>query len=218
MRRFAISVVFLAIGLAVVPVFAQSAITTVSGAKNPIDVIWPQLVQRPEWLMKNTLDTCPFALFPSEERKLTLDWRTCDVVPGSCLEKCREGNGDLCYGLALTVQKTKGPFHEVSELLFARSCELGVSSGCTNRAAAMLELNAYDPDAVKCAADTFEKSCERNDAWGCTMFGSVLIEGLGRSKDTVRARTFLEKACAVSRESDACRKGKALAERIGTKR
>lgn len=102
-----------------------------------------------------------------------------------------------------------------SEALFLRACKLGIVSGCTNRAAAMINLKADDEKAVKCAVDTFEKTCEQDDPWGCTMFAYALVAGQGgRPKDLDKALQVLSKSCKYGIGDDACQAANKLAEEI----
>lgn len=132
----------------------------------------------------------------------------CADNPKSCLEKCKKDDGNACYSLALLIQKNRDIQDENSEALFLRSCKLGIVSGCTNRAAGIYELASKNSEKTKCAVDTFEKTCSLEDAWGCTMFGSVLASGDGRKKNTTEALTYFSKACAKNEKAEACQRAR----------
>ena len=127
-----------------------------------------------------------------------------------CLDRCRAGSARDCYWLAQGVQPHLD--ERVSEALFMRSCRLGVASGCTNRAAGMLKNDAEDEAVQTCAFRTFEKACERDDPWGCTMQAFHLIHGVGTEPDTAKARQVLEKSCRNGPEDEACIRAMELQE------
>lgn len=167
---------------------------------------------KPDWLFP--ADACPLEVMPDFEKDSNYAAENCENEPLRCLEKCKDENGNACYALALFLQDKNGREQMESEPLFLRSCKLGVVSGCTNRAAAMFNLQADEPDAVKCAADTFEKTCKKDDPWGCTMFGMVLTDGVGRSQNLDEALKALSKSCKYGIEDEACQNAKNLEKEI----
>jgi len=170
------------------------------------------LKNEPEWLFP--ADACPAEIMPAFEKEIKYLNEGCENNPSSCLESCKKDDGNACYSLALVVQKQSEKAEKESEALFLRSCKLGIVSGCTNRAAGKLELEASNSIAVKCSADTFEKTCEKNDSWGCAMYGMVLIEGSGREQNLDDALKALSKACKSASDGEACRNAKKLEEEI----
>jgi hypothetical protein len=161
---------------------------------------------QPEWLFSGA-DACPAEVIPETEKKIKYQGEGCANNPESCLEKCKADDGNACYALALFLQEQKGADDKNPEPLFLRSCRLGIISGCTNRAAVISNQEIADAQARKCAADTFENTCARDDAWGCTMYGGALAFGDGREENKKEALKFLAKACQYtsSDESPACK-------------
>jgi hypothetical protein len=102
---------------------------------------------------------------------------------------------DACYWLAYAVQQSEAG-DRAAETLYQRACKLGEPSGCVNRAAGMLREESADPDVQQCSARTFERACELDDIWGCSMLGLAYSRGLGVAVDPVRAALALRKACA----------------------
>lgn len=170
------------------------------------------LKNEPDWLFP--ADACPAEIMPTFEREVKYLSEGCENNPSSCLESCKKDDGNACYALALVVQKQSEKEEKESEALFLRSCKLGIVSGCTNRAAGKLSLEETDRSAVKCSADTFEKTCEKNDAWGCAMYGFVLVDGLGREQNLDEASKALSKSCKLGAEDEPCQKAKKLEEEI----
>jgi hypothetical protein len=96
-----------------------------------------------------------------------------------------------------------------------RACVLGVSIGCTKRAAGMLAQRGDDPGIQRCTSRTFEKTCARENAWGCSMYGLALIQGSGVARDLGRARDVLPGGCRHGPDDDACKAARKLMEKIG---
>jgi hypothetical protein len=136
----------------------------------------------------------------------------CAFDPGACLDRCRQGDGDGCYGLALRLQQLEE--HTYAEALFLRACKLGVASGCTNRAAHILHFEAEAPGRLACSARTFERTCAYEDPWGCTMYGLVLKDGLGVPKDPKKALEVLPGGCRLGEADPACQNARELERAI----
>lgn len=195
-------------------VFAQSTrkVTKKLDSNSIFEKVYKSLVEKPKWL--STDDVCPFDLIPSFETDVKYLSEGCSENAEICLNKCKNNDGNACYSLALLIQIKKGLMQNESEFLFSRSCKLGVISGCTNRAAAIINLKADDEKWVKCAVNTFEKTCEKDDPWGCTMFGFAIYEGKSRQKDSEKALKVLAKSCKNGEEDEACKSAKRLIEEI----
>ena len=166
--------------------------------------------QKPEWLFSNN-DVCPADIIGQKEVAINYLSVGCADNPDKCLENCRKDDGNACYALALLIQDKYGVEQNDSETLFLRSCKLGVTSGCTNRAAGMMNLEKMDDSKMVCAANTFEKACSKNDSWGCTMYGFMLYEGNGRKQNKDEAIKILRKACDETNDDDpACQRAKEM--------
>ena len=194
--------------------FAQTTTKTkkVNISESIFEGVYKSLTEKPKWLF--TDDVCPFDLIPNFEKEVKYLSKGCAENANICLKNCKNNDGNACYSLALLVQEKKGLMQNYSEVLFLRSCKLGIVSGCTNRAAAILNLTPEDERSVKCAANTFEKTCEKDDPWGCTMFGMMLYQGQGRPKDNEKALIVLSKSCKYGDEDEACQTAKKLIEEI----
>jgi hypothetical protein len=160
----------------------------------------------PEWLP--ALDKCPAEVMPERETRVYYSTKACAAAPEGCLRSCQMGDANDCFAAALMLQEIRHT--PVSEALFLRACALGIVSGCTNRAASM---DRADGDA--CAIRTFQKGCDRDDPWACTMIGFHLIRGIGIAKDQERARQALSKSCRFAEDDPACEYAKRLASEIG---
>lgn len=172
--------------------FAQSIITD-EQATGEIKEIIKIIKANPNWLREKPI--CHSLLVPKVEKEVTFMAEGCENKPNKCFKSCKSGDGNSCYALALLIQIKTDISNEATNPLFSRACKLGIVSGCTNRAAFDIE-NAYtNKKKAKCVADTFEKTCQMNDSWGCTMYGMMLIEGVGREKNLDEAIINLNKAC-----------------------
>ncbi|HMS41052.1 MAG TPA: hypothetical protein PKE69_12555 [Pyrinomonadaceae bacterium] len=171
------------------------------------------LESKPNWLFSE-IDFCPFDVFPKtvESKRYLPD--ACDKNANVCLNNCKNNDGMACYTLAILIQSKKSPNQDYSEALFLRACKLGVISGCTNRAARILNDKPDDDKSVKCAVDTFEKTCDEDDAWGCTMFGFSLYLGKGRPQDFEKALKVLPKGCKFGEEDPACQMANQIIDEI----
>lgn len=170
------------------------------------------LESQPEWLYP--ADICPADLMPEIQKEIEYLGEGCANNPLGCLNKCQQNDANACYSLALLLQNYQGLNQQYSESLFSRACKLGITSGCTNRAAAKLNLDSKNPESVKCAVNTFEKTCDKNDPWGCTMYGLVLSQGIGRERNFDAALQALSKSCKFGDDDPACQEAEKLKEQI----
>lgn len=169
------------------------------------------LQEKPNWLFAG--DVCPMDVMPKTEKKLEYKAAGCAGNPEECLEKCRADDGNACYALSLLLNEQKAKELPETQALYLRACKLGIMSGCTNYAADMLNKNPGVEKTEKCAADTFEKTCEFNDSWGCAMYGQVWALGAGRPQNTEEALKYFQKTCAIfGSESPACQSARKFEE------
>ena len=121
-----------------------------------------------------------------------------------------------CYFSALSLQEAN--YKLPAEQLFQRSCELGVASGCTNRAAGMLSFTEHlTAEQKKCIFSTFEKTCDWRDPRGCTMFANQLISEENTEPNYKKALNVLNYSCKYGNDDPACQSAKELRKFIGTK-
>ena len=158
----------------------------------------------PTWLVD---DSCPADVMPATMVKG--DYSQCMDGAASCIATCKAGGAVACYGAALHQQAQQ--HLKLSDALFLRACKLGEASGCTNRAASLLSLSPNPmPTTLRCASATFERSCAAHDPWGCTMFATMLMRGMGVVQDLNRARTVLDYSCIHGETDPACEAAGAL--------
>ena len=167
---------------------------------------------KPEWLFP--ADLCPAEIMPSVEKNVGYPDEKCNNNPLECLDNCRKEDANACYALALHLQEQSSTEQIEAEPLFWRSCKFGIVSGCTNNAAGRLNSEPENKQIIKCAADTFEKTCEKNDAWGCTMYAVALSQGQGRERNFDEALKVLTKSCRHGANDAACQNAKRLREQI----
>lgn len=193
-------------------VFAQVTVPTKRSDDSliPFDKVYKILTDKPKWLFEDFV--CPLEIFPAVETKLNYSLANCAENPEDCLNECKNKDGNNCYALALLVQDKKGIDQDYSEALFLRSCQLGIISGCTNRAARIFDSNV-EKDVI-CAAKTFEKTCDKNDPWGCTMFGVALALGAGIEENIERALQVFPKACQYREDHESCKAAKDWMKKI----
>lgn len=173
------------------------------------------LRQKPAWLFP--ADDCPadvMAVVPLEWHYSLAD---CQADLEACRARCEAGNGNECFAVAQSVQALRTDAI-IAEALFLRACRLGIATGCTNRAAGMINFDPSNPVVNACAARTFRMSCERDDPWGCTMYGYHLMYGLGLPKDLDIATRMLARACTFDESFIACTRAKELLQKIADER
>ncbi len=172
------------------------------------------LDRKPDWLFADVV--CLDEIMPAKAGKTEYGADGCKDDPARCSERCRTGEPSACYALAALTEKYADEKNDVPGALYRRSCKLGIVLGCTNVAAKIIERNPDDPTSQKCSADTFQKTCDQNDAWGCTMLGLAFTRGEGRPKDNTEALKALKKACEISADKSgpACRNATTLIELI----
>ncbi|HVE71789.1 MAG TPA: sel1 repeat family protein [Thermoanaerobaculia bacterium] len=154
---------------------------------------------------RGEVDKCPSALMREEQDLTFLKGSGGCKAPEmqQCLALCDGGNAAACYWLAISLQEHDAPDGTVTAL-FRRACRLGIVSGCTNSAAAMLLPDQVSESVQQCASATFAKACALDDPWGCTMYAAQLAQGAGVAKDTKLALKVLEKSCKYGADDPAC--------------
>jgi hypothetical protein len=202
--RRAICVFMTAVSIAVV----ASALAVPSVHAADVDALVEQMeASWPDWLPKP--DQCPADLMPAHETTFDFSIERCSAETAQCLDRCRAGEAADCYATALVFQKVRNG--RVPEALFLKACALGLVSGCTNRAAGMDRVS----NGNQCTIRTYEKACDLNDPWACTMFGFHLIRATGGNRDHDRARKAFAKSCRFGEDDPACAGAKALLKQIG---
>ena len=202
MSRRAICILATAVAMALVPFkvsFVRAA--EVSTILEQTEASWP------DWLPKP--DRCPADLMPTREIMFDFSLERCSAKTAGCLDRCRSGDAADCYATAIVFQRVKDK-GKVVDALFLRACALGLVSGCTNRAASM----DRESDGDQCAVRTYEKACDLNDPWACTMIGFHLIRATGINRDHDRARQAFAKSCRFGADDPACVGAKALLKEI----
>nr|WP_086938949.1 sel1 repeat family protein [Thaumasiovibrio occultus] len=154
---------------------------------------------------------CPAELFPELDLpyKDYLDY--CSSNPQSCLTLCNAGDANYCSSLANYMQdEVENAYY--SEALFSKSCQLGLVSACTNRAAGL--ITHQGESSLLCAVKTFELSCSQRDGWGCTMYGLYLAQGNGVERDLDKALEVLAISCQNGGQDPACQAAQNISSQI----
>lgn len=157
-------------------------------------------------------EVCPSELVQSKDIEFENLTAECGETQNYCLKRCLKGSSDHCFGLANHFNISDGLSHEFSRPLYAKSCELGLASACTNVAAG---LKSHDGlDQAQCYTETFQKTCESDDPWGCTMYSVSLIYAEGTAKDLDKALSVLRRSCRFGETDRACSTALDLASSI----
>lgn len=194
-----------------------SAFVTSTGAAGPgsvpaaIQEVANIVLKKNDWLAEAKV--CPDKLIASSQRQNYLELESCTLNPQQCLTQCGSDRGDMCYVLAYSMQKNGAP-DQAYEALYQRSCKLGVISGCTNHAAGLTTEKPHDKTVLQCAARTYDRACELDDPWACTMSALHLTRGLGVSKNLPLALKKLSKSCKFGADDPACSYAKSLQKEI----
>lgn len=156
----------------------------------------------PSWL--GALPSCPTSVLPKrfEEPEFSLEDCAGDKL-AQCLLRCKASDASACYSAALLLQAdTPVDDQPLSTPLFARACELGNASACTNWGATLDETDAGQRE---CLRNTYEATCRRGqDPWGCTMYARMLVDD-GINESTLGAiQGFAPIACRYADDDPAC--------------
>ncbi len=165
------------------------------------NVDWAELTERcPAEFMTAQTPATDFAELDCKGERLS-----------TCYRGCKRGEKASCYWLAYTLQQ-KSMDDPAAQVLYQRACQLGEPSGCVNRAAGAMARKPADPQTLQCSARTFERGCELEDIWGCSMSGMVYWRGMGVPADSRRAARAFERACALpgSANHEACKSARAM--------
>jgi hypothetical protein len=191
------------------------SVQTLSGDEMSVAVrqISLRVRSQSDWLTE--AKKCPTEVMPQHESRIYLEINECEHPSqlGTCFSRCTAGDAGSCYWLAYAMQHAGGESSGF-EPLYQRSCQLGVMSGCTNRAAGILAAAPESRVLQQCAAQTFAKVCAFDDPWACTMYALHLSRGLGVTQDIEQALEVLKKSCKYGPEDPACGYGAKLKEEI----
>ncbi len=155
---------------------------------------------------------CPADIFSGKEVDYVDLQPVCNNNQQSCLNKCIEGSANHCFSLAYTIQK--GTIEDVgyTDILFLKACKEGLVTACTNIAAGLMQ---YAPkNQGGCFKRSFELTCRKGDAWGCTMYGLLLHKGIEVEKNNDEALKVLEVGCKNGIEDSACQYAKSIEKLI----
>lgn len=171
-------------------------------------------------VFRNNLQKCPASSSPIIQTLLssTSDStiNACKDNQSECYQLCLKNDAVACYFSALSLQEAN--YKLPAEQLFQRSCELGIASGCTNRAAGMLNFKEHlTAEQKKCIFSTFEKTCDWRDPWGCTMFADQLISEENTEPNYKKALNVLNYSCKYGGDDPACQSAKELRKFINSK-
>jgi len=147
-------------------------------------------------------EICPTELVQSRDIEFYNRTSECEKNESRCLKLCLRGSSDHCFGLANHFNITDENSEAYSRPLYAKSCQLGLASSCTNVAAGI--KNSEGLEEAECYTKTFEKTCELNDPWGCTMFAISLIYAEGVEKDLDKALSVMRDSCRFGETDRAC--------------
>lgn len=126
------------------------------------------VAQKADWIAD--AQKCPANLMPNQNKKEEIQDNHCYKHSEGCLAECDAGQAGACYWLAQRLINNPQGKPETYEPLFQRSCKLGITSGCTNHAAYLDNTFADDATYTSCIVETYQKGCDLNDPWACTMY------------------------------------------------
>lgn len=114
---------------------------------------------------------------------------------------CEAGRAMNCNFLGLVYQMGAGfeKDFDKSRAAYARGCEGGAVSACSNAAYAYLQ-DPRDPAKV---VHFLEKACDKSIGGDCTLLGTMIENGDGTKKDVKRAAGLYRRACDLG-AGDGC--------------
>jgi hypothetical protein len=152
---------------------------------------------QPKWLYHPAENTCPADVMPDQPVPVRYLGEVCVESPKRCVDGCKAGVGNDCFAMGLAVEPIRGQT-KLSDRLFLRACSLGVVSACSNRASSM------SSNESACQVRTYEKACNRSDAWACLTLGMYLARGMGVERDLPRARKLITESCELVDDEEWC--------------
>jgi hypothetical protein len=156
--------------------------------------------EQPKWLYSEKENACPADLMPDQPAPIRYLGEVCVEDPKKCVEGCKAGVANDCFSMALAVEPIRGNT-QLADTLFLRACSLGVVSACSNRASSMAASESA------CQVRTYEKACNRSDAWACLTLGMYLARGMGVDRDLPRARRLITESCELVDDEEWCSYG-----------
>ena len=168
----------------------------------------------PSWLGADTLPACPADALPKSFSEPNFNPEMCagDRID-QCLEACKNSDATACYSAAILMQEVNdNGAPDISTPLYARSCQLGDASGCTNWAASMDQNLESNQD---CLFRTFEATCLRGqDPWGCTMHAHRVSAQLPPNESLEKLRSLVATSCKWGESDPACQSLRTLIGRL----
>ena len=152
---------------------------------------------QPKWLYSPAENACPADVMTDQPAPIRYLGEVCTENPKKCVEGCKAGVGNDCFAMALAVEPIRGQT-KLADRLFYRACSLGVVSACSNRASSMAAEESV------CQVRTYEKACNRSDAWACLTLGMYLARGMGVDRDLPRARKLITESCELVDDEEWC--------------
>ena len=91
-----------------------------------------------------------------------------------------------------------GERHDEAQILYKRSCKLGLSLGCVNYGAGLVVNNrkAKAAEPTECARRIFALACDVGDSMGCGMVGRLMVQA-GTTQSRSQARNYFEEKCSL---------------------
>jgi len=188
--------------------FAQNT----SSEKTKLDLVISKIMTSED--LGQLAAQCPADYYNGKNVEYSSADDTCTTNPKKCLQKCLNGDANKCFGLGYAIQQLSEDSNEMTERLYAKSCQLGLPLACTNRSAGILANGLNLDDAEVCIARTFKMTCEVNDQWGCQMYALVVWNGVGVEKDAKFAKELVKKTCALDPEHTPCDYAKSILAEI----
>lgn len=130
----------------------------------------------------------------SRDNATNIDAGLPETVASHYLQCAQHDNASACYNLATGLEKLN--YWLDAQTVYQQACRLGYASGCTNRAAGMLQQQIKQPQRnaqkMQCIARSFAKSCNWRDPWGCSMYSQLLASGQGVKQDRKKVLVVLK--------------------------
>lgn len=119
---------------------------------------------------------------------------------------CEGGTGGSCYMAGRLLQKGQGVAQDAARGtgFMRKGCDGGDGLACLGYGSALARGNGVQRDPARSAA-VHKRLCEqmrvdpRFGAEGCGAYGVMLAKGIGVNRDPERARSYVDKACGMSK-------------------
>lgn len=135
-------------------------------------------------------------------------------VPQTDETRCATGDLEACRRQGVALTKSSPANAEAASSLFAKACDGGNASACSNLATSYMTGFGVKKDEAE-AVKLFARACENKHALGCRNLGLAHLKGNGVPVDAAQAAANFQKACEMGAALSCTNWAMALRDGVG---